>query len=77
MVKVQVDLSQNGVAEMARLREMSGLKTDAEVIHNAITFLAWVASEVSQGKSLASLDVSGQTYTTVNSPILDKIRGLS
>jgi hypothetical protein len=69
-MRIQVELDEQGVAIVNKVREMTGLNTYKELFNNAITLLDWAARQTYKGLSIAAADGQKQEYRELEMPAL-------
>lgn len=69
-MRIQVELDEQGVAIVNKVREMTGLNTYKELFNNAITLLDWAARQTYKGLSIAAADEQKQEYRELEMPAL-------
>jgi hypothetical protein len=69
-VRVQVDFSEERVAELEKLMRLCGLNTKKELLNNALTLFEWAVREVTKGRAVASIDETTDRYRELHLPAL-------
>jgi hypothetical protein len=70
-MRIQLDLDDEGMKLLERLKEATGSKTHKELFNNAITLLEWAVNQRVNGRIVASLDESSQNYKELQMPALE------
>ena len=71
MARLQLDLSDTYEALIDKLLVLSDLKTKKDVVENALMLLAWAATEVSKGSTIAAVDETSRVYKEVHTTALE------
>jgi hypothetical protein len=69
-MRIQIDLDEQGVAIVNKVRDMTGLSTYKELFNNAITLLDWAARQAYKGLAVAATDEEKQQYRELEMPAL-------
>lgn len=69
--RIQFDLNESKLKEIEALIIAGGLDSRKELFNNALTLLSWAVREAKKGRTITSLDESGQTYTRLLFPMLE------
>jgi hypothetical protein len=69
-MRIQVDLDEQGIAIVNKVRSMTGLTTYKELFNNAITLLDWAARQAYKGLAVAATDEEKQQYRGLEMPAL-------
>lgn len=77
MTRVQLEVSEEQLEKIEKLRTQSGLRTKKDFIFTAITLLAWAIREVSAGRIIASIDPVTKQYKEVLIPALEHVHASS
>src|ERR1700676_1241598 len=73
MTRIQLDVSDEKVAELEKLMSTVGLKTKKELLNNALTLLEWAVKERAAGRIIASVDEHGDKYKEILMPVLQNV----
>jgi hypothetical protein len=73
LIRLQVEIEPNKMAELERLQELGSLRTKKDLLDNAVTILKWAARETAKGHSIASLNQSEGTVRVLQMPFLDNV----
>lgn len=60
----------DGRAEMQRLMAIAGIKTESELVSNAVELFRWAAGEMLYSRCVGSFDKTGQSLETLEMPSL-------
>ncbi len=69
-MRIQIELDEQGVAIVNKVRDMTGLSTYKELFNNAITLLDWAARQAYKGLAIAAADEEKQQYRELEMPAL-------
>lgn len=69
-MRIQVDFSDQQVAELRTLMEEIDIQNYKELFNNALTLFEWVIEEIKVGRVLAAVDEEEETYRVLVMPIL-------
>lgn len=70
-MRIQLDLDDDGMRLLERLKKATGAKTHKELFNNALTLLEWAVNQREKGRVVASLDESTETYRELQMPALE------
>lgn len=73
LARIQIEIDEDQMNELERLRELGGLRTKKELLNNAFTLLKWAAKERAQGASVVSVNEKEGTYKELEMPFLENI----
>ena len=71
-VRVQFDLSIEGVAELEHLMTETGVQTRKDLINNALTLFKWAVNESRAGNKIAAIDDESKSFRELAMPALDR-----
>lgn len=69
-MRIQIELDEQGVAIVNKVRNMTGISTYKELFNNAITLLDWAARQSYKGLAIAAADEEKQQYRELEMPTL-------
>src|SRR5258708_3149223 len=69
-MRIQVELDEQGVAIVNKVRSMTGISTYKDLFNNAITLLDWAARQSYKGLAIAAADEAKQHYRELEMPAL-------
>ncbi len=73
MVRIQLDLPDEQIAELDKLMAEVHIRTRKDLFNNALTLFQWAVREKKAGHTLASIDETDQTYKELVMPALERI----
>jgi hypothetical protein len=71
-VRYQIELDEEQMAELERLRVLGGLRTKKDLWNTALTLLKWAATRKSEGWSIVCVNDRG-TEKELSMPYLDAV----
>ncbi len=69
-MRIQIELDEQGVAIVNKVRDMTGISTYKDLFNNAITLLDWAARQAYKGLAIAAADEQKQQYRELEIPAL-------
>jgi len=69
-MRIQIELDEQGVAIVNKVRNMTGISTYKDLFNNAITLLDWAARQSYKGLAIAAADEEKQQYRELEMPAL-------
>lgn len=72
-MRLQIEVSEDRVAEIKLLMSATGIETYKELFNNAISLLEWSINEVRSGQDIVSIKADG-TPRELRMPILDGLK---
>jgi hypothetical protein len=69
-MRIQIELDEQGVAIVNKVRDMTGIGTYKDLFNNAITLLDWAARQAYKGLAIAAADEEKQQYRELEMPAL-------
>src|SRR5690242_21941763 len=69
-MRIQIELDEQGVSIVNRVRSMTGISTYKDLFNNAITLLDWAARQSYKGLAIAAADEEKQQYRELEMPAL-------
>jgi len=69
-MRIQVELDEQGVAIVNKVRSMTGISTYKDLFNNAITLLDCAARQAYKGLAIAAADEEKQQYRELEMPAL-------
>jgi hypothetical protein len=73
MVRIQLELPEDRVAELDELAARLNLRTRKDLLNTALTLLEWAAGEKSAGHKIASVDPDKQVLRELVMPGLESL----
>lgn len=73
MAIITLDLSDDGRESLDKLKELTGCKSDDELIDAALSLLETTATEVAAGRPIVSIDQMEKAFHEVSLPAFDNI----
>jgi hypothetical protein len=73
MVRVQLELPEDRVAELDELGERLRIRTRKDLLNTALTLLEWAVNEKAAGNKIASVDVENQVLRELVMPGLESV----
>ena len=61
------------MADVRRLCEQTGIKTNKELMSNALALFQWAVREVERGRAIASVDEANTRFKEVWMPVLEHV----
>jgi len=74
MYRLQFELTERGKEDFSNLKRIFDLRTNKELLNNALTFLSWAAAQIHSGRIIASVDEKSEKYRELSMPIFDSVR---
>jgi hypothetical protein len=73
-MRIQLELSDNSVAQIKALMQAAGIKTYSDLFSNALAVLNWAVKETRKGRKIVSADQDkNQAVTQLAMPVLDAV----
>jgi hypothetical protein len=69
-MRIQIDLDEQGIAIVNKVRDLTGLSTYKELFNNAITLLDWAARQAYKGLAVAATDDEKEEFRELEMPAL-------
>jgi hypothetical protein len=77
-MRIQLELSENSVAQIKDLMKTAGIKTYSELFSNSLAILNWAVKESRKGRKIVSADQEkNEAVTELAMPVLDAVAGPS
>jgi len=77
MTRIQIELSEEEVAQIDQLMMLTGIRTRKEYFNNALTLMEWAINEKRVGHGIASIEDSTQSFRELVMPALQKVKPIS
>ena len=77
MVRLQFEIPEEQLSSLDELMRQLGVRNRSELFHYAITLLRWTVRQHLNGRSIASVDASNNTYRELEMPIFENLRALA
>ncbi|MGO9261052.1 MAG: hypothetical protein ACLQU1_32800 [Bryobacteraceae bacterium] len=74
MIRIQLDLPAEQVAELDRLMEETGIRTRKDLFNNALTLFEWAVKAKRAGNTIASIDEGGGRLKELLMPTLENVK---
>jgi len=74
MVRIQLDLPDEQVAELDELMRETKMRTRKDLFNNALTLFGWAVKEKKAGRLIASIDESQEVVKELLMPALQQVR---
>lgn len=74
MKRYQIDVPEDGVREIDRMKEAIRARTNGELFDNALTLLDWAIVNVQQGRLIVSMSADESSHRILTMPALEKAR---
>ena len=74
MVRIQLDLPDEQVAELDELMRETKMRTRKDLFNNALTLFGWAIKEKKAGRLIASIDESQEVIKELLMPALQQVR---
>ncbi len=74
MKRIQFELSEDHIKELEELMQKTGVRTKKDLVNNALTLLEWAVQEVSDGRTIASVDERENKYKEVVMPFFRSLK---
>lgn len=73
MYRLQFELTDRGRKEFRSLKKIFDLRTNKELLRNALTLLRWAAKNLQNGRIIASVDEEKGEWRELSMPIFDSV----
>jgi hypothetical protein len=73
MVRIQLELPEDRVAELDDLADRLHIRTRKDLLNTALTLLEWAVNEKASGRKIASVDVDNEVLRELVMPGLESI----
>jgi glutamate/tyrosine decarboxylase-like PLP-dependent enzyme len=73
-MRLNIELPEARVDDLKLLMTRLGVETYKDLFNNALTLLEWTVTEVTAGRSIASVDEAANKYRELAMPIFDHAR---
>ena len=71
-MRIQLELSENSVAQIKELMRVAGIKTYSDLFGNSLAILNWAVKETRKGRKVVSVDQQkSEAITELAMPVLD------
>jgi hypothetical protein len=73
-MRIQLELSENSVAQIKELMRVAGIKTYSDLFSNSLAILNWAVKETRKGRKIVSADQQkSEAITELAMPVLDAV----
>ena len=73
MVRIQLELPEDQVAELDELMRETKIRTRKDLFNNALTLFAWAVKEKKAGRIIAAIDESQNVVKELLMPALENV----
>lgn len=75
-MRFQFELTEKGTENFGDLKEIFNLRTNKQLLENALALLNWAAKHLQNGRIIASVDEKTEKYRELSMPIFDSIKSV-